>query len=79
MPTQGVNKTSISVEGNFDIKGVLVKLTLSILAPVIVGKLLQFIPPVPKTVKKFKRWISIITSSCLAIMIWMNVRIRVAV
>lgn len=61
------------VEGEFDIAAVLIKLTLSILAPVIVGKLLQFIPFVPKVVKVCKRWISVVTSTCLAIMLWMKV------
>lgn len=62
-----------NVDAKFDIKGVLIKLTGSILAPVIVGKLLQLIPPVPRTVTRFKRWISIVTSLCLAIMLWMKV------
>ena len=55
---------------------VLVKLTFAILLPVIVGKLLQCIPVVPKAVKKVKRWISIVTSTCLALMLWMKVRGR---
>ncbi|KAL5262671.1 hypothetical protein ACHWQZ_G008165 [Mnemiopsis leidyi] len=62
-----------NLEAKFDIAGVLIKLTCSILLPVIAGKLLQLIPPVPKTVTRFKRWISIITSTCLAIMLWMKV------
>jgi len=57
----------------FDVKPILVKLTISILCPVILGKILQCIPGVPKTVQRFKRWISIITSLCLAIMLWMKV------
>lgn len=57
----------------FDVKPILVKLTISILCPVILGKILQFIPGVPKTVKYFRRWISIVTSLCLAIMLWMKV------
>lgn len=61
------------VEGEFDIASVLVKLTCSILCPVIAGKLLQFIPGVPKVVKVCKRWISVVTSTCLAIMLWMKV------
>jgi len=62
-----------NVDAKFDIAGVLIKLTCSILLPVIVGKLLQFIPRVPQTVSRFKRWISVITSTCLAIMLWMKV------
>lgn len=62
-----------NVEAQFDIAGVLIKLTCSILLPVIVGKLLQCIPQVPKTVTRFKRWISVVTSTCLAIMLWMKV------
>lgn len=57
----------------FDVKPILVKLTISILCPVILGKILQCIPGVPKTVQRFKRWISIVTSLCLAIMLWMKV------
>lgn len=57
----------------FEVAPILVKLTIAILCPVIVGKLLQCIPGVPKTVQRFKRWISIVTSLCLAIMLWMKV------
>lgn len=66
------------LDAEFDIGGVLLKLTLSILAPVIVGKLLQCIPKVPEAVAVVKRWVSIVTSSCLAIMLWMKVSKAVA-
>ena len=63
----------LSVEAEFDIGGVLLTLTLSILVPVILGKLMQCIPKVPEAVAKVKRWISVVTSSCLAVMLWMKV------
>lgn len=62
-----------NLDAKFDIAGVLIKLTCSILLPVIAGKLLQLIPHVPQTVSRFKRWISVVTSTCLAIMLWMKV------
>lgn len=70
---EGANDDGSSGEASIDAVALLVKLLLTILLPVVVGKILQWIPAVPFIMREWKQVIKVGSSVLLVLIPWVKV------